>query len=131
MNNFQMTGTLTADAEIKQIGESNVINFTIANNDESKKNQDGSWENIASFFNCIFWSKSGKMVSHLLKGKHVTVSGSLKQDRWEKDGAKHSTIKLRCSEVVPHVYEKASDNIQPDQSQPEELNFSVDGPVPF
>jgi len=109
MNGVFMTGRLTRDAEMKPVGDNNVISFSIANDDESKKQQDGSYENIVSFFNCEFWSKSGKMAMHLLKGKAVTITGALKQDRWQdKEGQNRSVVKIKCSKVEPHVYEKAA-----------------------
>jgi len=105
MNNFSITGRLTNDAEIKAVNDSNVINFSIANNDESKKDANGNYEDVVSFFNCVYWSKSGKMVNHLRKGKMVTCSGRLKQERWEKDGQNYNRVTLRCYEVLPHVFE--------------------------
>jgi single-strand DNA-binding protein len=118
LNTFNITGNLTADGEIKQVGDSNVINFSIANNDESKKKDDGNYENIASFFNCTYWSKTGKMVNHLKKGKTVSLSGKLKQERWEKDGVNHSRVTLRCNEVIPHVYESAGYDPATDPQNP-------------
>lgn len=135
MNNFQITGTITADAEIKKVGDSNVINFSIANNDESKKKEDGSYETIASFFNVVYWSKSGKMVTHLLKGKQVTICGTLKQERWEKDGVKNSRVTLRATEVLPHKFEAASQSNNNDTSFEAgfdaDFNSSSESGVPF
>ena len=109
MNNGNISGNLTADAEIKKVGDSNVINFSIANNDESKKLQDGTYENIVSFFNVVYWSKSGKMINHLKKGKTVSITYKLKQDRWETEsGEKRNVVKLRATEVIPHVFEKTN-----------------------
>ena len=60
MNNINITGNLTRDAEIKIVGDSHVVNFSICNNDESKKNEAGEYESVPSFFDCSVWSKSGK-----------------------------------------------------------------------
>ena len=108
MNNISITGNIVRDAEIKQVGDSNVINFSICNNDESKKNEAGEYETVPSFFDCTVWSKSGKLANHLLKGKAVTVSGRLKQETWQnEEGQNRTKVVIRAFEVIPHVYEAA------------------------
>ena len=45
----------------------------------------------------------------LIKGRQITVSGYLKQDRWEKDGQKQSRVQIIAEQVeVPNV--KAESN---------------------
>ena len=108
MNSINITGNLTADCEKVSVGDSFVIKFSIANNDESRKKEDGTYENIASFFSCELWSKSCKMAKHLLKGKAVTISGSLKQYRWAtEDGTNRSAVKIKCFKVEPHIFERS------------------------
>ena len=114
MNNICIDGRLTSDCEIKQVGDSHVINFSIANDDENKKNQSGEYEKITSFFNVAYWSKSGKMATHLLKGKMVNVIGRLKQETWDNSetGKKNSKVIIKAFEVKPHVFEKAGESNQ-------------------
>lgn len=100
MNNVTMSGNLTREPEVRTIPNSDysVIAFGIANNDESKKQQDGSYENIASFFDCEYFTKKPQhWLAQLRKGIGVVVYGSLKQERWEKDGVKQSRIKIKLS----------------------------------
>ena len=108
MNLLGISGRLTADCEIKAIGDSNVINFSIANNDEQRKKDDGTYENVVSFFNVSFWNKSGKMARHLIKGKAVTITGRLKQQRWtDQEGKNQGRIVINAVKVEPHAYESA------------------------
>ena len=100
MNHTTMSGNLTREPEVRAIPNSDysVIAFGIANNDESRKQQDGSYENIASFFDCEYFTKKPQhWLAQLRKGIGVVVYGSLKQERWEKDGVKQSRIKLKLS----------------------------------
>ena len=74
-------------------------NFSIANN-ESYKKQDGTWENIPSYFDCTMKGKYAEvMAKHLLKGRGVRVVGRLKQQRWEKDGQKFSRVVIKVQEL--------------------------------
>ena len=95
-----MSGNLTREPEVRTIPNSDysVIAFGIANNDESKKSADGSYENIASFFDCEYFTKNPQhWLAQLRKGIGVVVYGALKQERWEKDGVKQSRIKIKLS----------------------------------
>ena len=95
-----MSGNLTREPEVRTIPNSDysVIAFGIANNDESKKSADGSYENIASFFDCEYFTKNPQhWLAQLRKGIGVVVYGSLKQERWEKDGQKQSRITIKLS----------------------------------
>ena len=38
-------------------------------------------------------------MAHLHKGSKVTVSGKLRQEKWEKDGHKHSTVSLKVDDL--------------------------------
>jgi len=97
MNNIQINGNLVKDPEIQDLsGDWSIIKFTIANNDESKKGADGTWEHITSFFDCDYFTKNPQLwLQKLHKGCGVVVEGSLKQDTWEQDGQKRSRIKIK------------------------------------
>jgi single-strand DNA-binding protein len=48
----------------------------------------------------------------LTKGTQITVSGYLKQDRWEKDGQKQSRVQVVADMVqVPNVSKKDADKV--------------------
>ena len=106
MNSIKITGNVTKDPEIRALGNSNwsALEFSIGNNDESKKNSEGQYENIASFFDIKHLFDNTKeyngigstqyWIQKISKGSSVTIQGRLKQERWEKDGKKHSRVKI-------------------------------------
>ena len=94
MNNIVISGNLTRNAEVSAAGTGTFLNFTIANNDESRKVGD-QWEHITSFFDCSYFSKNPQQwIQQLTKGSPIVVMGQLKQDTWEKDGQKQSRVKI-------------------------------------
>lgn len=102
MNNLNVVlveGNLTRDPELKYLTSGTAVaNFSIAVNRSWKK--DGEWVNEASFFDVVAWGKLGEVVAeYLKKGRGVRVVGSLKQDRWEQDGAKRSRVKIQAERV--------------------------------
>jgi single-strand DNA-binding protein len=138
MNSINITGTLTADVEVKETNSDwKALNFSIANNDETRKKEDGTYEDIASFFNVTLWTKGDKMQRHLLKGKQVAVNGRLKQDRWESEGNKRSAVKIIASEVKPFVWqnsdqsENSGQNATNSGQKPDDNFTNIDQDVPF
>lgn len=100
INSVSLSGRLTRDGELKfTAGGFAILNFSLASN-YSKKSGD-TWEEQANFFDCvILGSRSEKLQQYLLKGTQVFVSGELRQDRWEKDGQKHSRVNLIVNDLI-------------------------------
>lgn len=91
LNDVNLFGRVVKDAELKKAANNlSVVVFSIANN-HSIKTADGKWESKADYFPlAIYGTYAEKMVSKLVKGQKVIVHAYLKQNKWEKDGVKHS-----------------------------------------
>lgn len=58
------------------------------------------WEKEASFFNITLFGKQAEALKpYLTKGKQIAIEGSLRQDRWEKDGKKQSKVYVVADNV--------------------------------
>jgi single-strand DNA-binding protein len=92
-------GSLTRDPELKSIGNNNsVASFSVAVN--SKKGE----EEYTSFFDCEVWGALAQnFADSCHKGDRVIVQGTLKQDRYEKDGQKRSAVILKANAVGPDL----------------------------
>jgi single-strand DNA-binding protein len=92
-------GRLTRDAELKYTPSNTAIcTFAIATDSRQKRND--QWVEEASFWDVDLWGKLAESLNqYLIKGKLVGVSGSLRIDAWEKDGVKHSKVKINAQEV--------------------------------
>lgn len=96
-----LRGNLARDPDLRKVSignkETSVVNFTIATSREFTK-ADGSQDKITSFIQCEAWDSGAESIaSSLKKGDLVMIEGSLRNDSWEKDGVKHSTIKVRVN----------------------------------
>jgi single-strand DNA-binding protein len=101
MNTVIIRGNMVRDPELRSVGSNDrstsVVNFTIATSREYTK-ADGTRDKITSFLNCEAWDSGAESISNSLKkGDLVFVEGSLRNDSWEKDGVKHSTLKVRVN----------------------------------
>lgn len=73
-------------------------NVSIAVN-RSRKNGE-QWVDEVNYFDITIWGKTAENLKpYLLKGKQICVEGYLKQDRWEKDGAKMSRVSIVANNV--------------------------------
>lgn len=101
MNITLLKGNLARDPEVRTISsngkQTSVVNFTVATSREYTK-ANGEKDKITSFINCEAWDTGAEVIgSSFKKGDLVMIEGSLRNDSWEKDGVKHSTLKVRVN----------------------------------
>jgi single-strand DNA-binding protein len=94
-----VTGRLTRDAELKYIPAGTAVaSFCIATDEKVKKGSE--YVDEASFWDVKMWGKKAESVSqYLTKGKLVTVFGSVRIEKWEKDGQQHSKVVVTAENV--------------------------------
>jgi single-strand DNA-binding protein len=101
MNIVMLRGNLARDPELRVINsgdkQTSVVNFTVATSREFTK-ANGTQDKITSFISCEAWDSGAEAIaSSFKKGDLVMIEGSLRNDSWEKDGVKHSTLKVRVN----------------------------------
>ena len=101
MNITLLRGNLARDPELRVVNtggkQTSVVNFTVAVSREYTK-ASGDKDKITSFINCEAWDSGAEMIAESFrKGDLVMVEGSLRNDTWEKDGVKHSSLKVRVN----------------------------------
>ena len=117
INSVVLVGRITKDVGSDERSFSYIGNGTakavvnIAVNRGVKKGD--KWEDEASFFDVVIWGKLAENLKpRLTKGTQITVSGYLKQDRWEKDGQKQSRVQVVADMVqIPNVSKKDADKV--------------------
>lgn len=127
ISTFAFDGNIVRDAELTYVGtkKTALCKFSVAVNTgygEYKK---------ANFFDCEMWGRPAEALSqYMTKGKSVTCSGEISQDRWEGDSGKRSKIKFKVEKISMHGgNEKAasSEGYQP----PDDGASSFDDDIPF
>jgi single-strand DNA-binding protein len=98
-NRVILMGNLTRDPELRYIPSGTAVSdVTIAVNDRVKRND--QWIDETSFVDVTLWSRDAEIASeYLSKGSPVLIEGRLRQERWEKDGQKHSKLKVVCDRL--------------------------------
>ena len=99
-NKVIILGNLCRDPELRAIPNgTQVCDVSVAVNDR-RKNAAGEWVEEATFVDVTFWGKTAEVLAeYLTKGSPILVEGRLKLDKWEKDGQKHSKLRVICEKM--------------------------------
>lgn len=94
-------GNLTADPDVKDVGESKVANFKVAVN-RKWRDRAGELQEAVDFISVVAWNNTAENVEkYLKKGDPVFVEGRLEEDRWESnEGQKRSKIQIVARTVT-------------------------------
>ncbi|MCG8449186.1 MAG: single-stranded DNA-binding protein [Pirellulales bacterium] len=93
-NRVVLMGNLTRDPELRYIPSGTAVSdIGLAVNDRVKRND--QWVDEATFVDITLWGRTAEVANeYLSKGSSVLIEGRLKLDRWEKDGQKHSKLRV-------------------------------------
>jgi len=93
-NRVVLLGNLTRDPELRYIPSGMAVSdIGLAVNDRVKRND--QWVEEATFVDVTLWGRTAEVANeYLSKGSAVLIEGRLKLDTWEKEGQKHSKLKV-------------------------------------
>lgn len=90
-----LQGNLTKDAEVRQVGNSQVALICVATSERYKK-ADGTIAEETEFHDVEIWNMAG-VTPYLTKGASVLVEGRIKTDKWnDNQGVAHEKKKIRA-----------------------------------
>ncbi|MEX0977415.1 MAG: single-stranded DNA-binding protein [Pirellulales bacterium] len=94
-NRVILVGNLTRDPELRYIPSGTAVTeIGLAVNDR-RKNSSGEWVDETTFVDVTLWGRTAEVATEYLnKGSSVLIEGRLKLDTWEKDGKKHSKLRV-------------------------------------
>lgn len=100
MNTVCLIGNLTRDPEVRytQAGMP-ITSFGIAFNGRRKEGD--QWVDHPHFFDVKAWGERfERLAEHLAKGSKVGITGTLEQERWEKDGQNRSKVVINARDIT-------------------------------
>lgn len=96
INEVTIAGNICKDIELRQAGNSQVANFSVATN-ERWKDKSGTDQEKTEFHNCQMWGKQAETVAqYFKKGDPIYLKGKIVTDKYEKDGQTRYTTKINC-----------------------------------
>jgi single-strand DNA-binding protein len=99
-NRVILLGNITRDFEVKYLQSGTAVTeIGLAVNDRYK-NQSGEWVEEVTFVDVTLWGRTAEIAGeYLSKGLPVLIEGRLKLHQWEKDGQKHSKLRVSCDRL--------------------------------
>ncbi len=124
-------GTLGGDAEIRSVGGATKCELRVAVT-ETWKDKSGQRQESTTWLKCVDWMRRPDwMVQSMTKGTPVAISGSLREETWEKDGVKHHRVYVHVQDI--EVLQKRTRGEQrfPDGSGSLSRGKDDHGEIPF
>lgn len=111
-NRVVLVGNVTRDPELRHIPSGMAVaEVGIAINDKIKKGD--QWVDDVTFVDITVWGRTAEVAcQYLSKGSPVLFEGRLKLEQWEKDGQKHSKLKV-VGERLQMLGSKGDGNSRP------------------
>lgn len=130
MNVVVVSGNLVRDPELKNVGESKVVSFSVAVN--TVRGSGDNRREDTSYVDCEAWGRQAEVIAqYMKKGDPILVNGELRQDRWEDtDGNKRSKIKVNVSRFDFMSKGKNASNLAETPSS-EQAGVEVGEGIPF
>ncbi len=98
MNSFTIHGNLGQDPELKEVGQSDVAEFTIAD----KQYEGPERQSSTGWYRCQVWGPRAHTIMEFFhKGAAVTIVGTLKQRKYQtKDGEEKTSLDIRVNDFT-------------------------------
>src|SRR4026208_421209 len=99
LNRVILVGNLTRDPELRYIPSGTAVSdIGLAVNDRVKRGD--QWVDEVTFVDITLWGRTAEIANeYLSKGSPVLIEGRLKLDTWEKEGQKHSKLRVTCDRM--------------------------------
>jgi len=94
MNSITIAGQLGRDAETRFLPNGDAVaSFSVA--DSQGRDKPTIWWNCS-----LFGKRAESLAQYLVKGQAVTVSGSVTEREYEKDGVKRKAMDVRVNDIA-------------------------------
>jgi single-strand DNA-binding protein len=100
-NRVVLVGNMTRDVDLRHLQSGMAVTDIGLAVNHRYKNQQGEWVDEATFVDVTLWGRSAEIASeYTSKGSQILIEGRLKLDTWEKEGQKHSKLKVVGERLV-------------------------------
>jgi single-strand DNA-binding protein len=116
-NNVHLEGNLGKDAEKKSTPNGDVVNFSIAVN-EQWEDKDGAEHKNTDWFQIQVWGPLAKFAATLKAGTPVIVEGKIKPETYTADGVEHKTFSVKADYIRKIDYSAPSEATESKAAKP-------------
>lgn len=100
MNRLEIIGHIGNDAEVKDLGNNQVISFNVAVTEKWKDKQSGEVKSKTDWFQCAKWGNNTTLAQYLKKGTQVYISGKAEAKSYVgNDGQLKQVLALNVNDI--------------------------------
>lgn len=100
MQKIQVIGRIGKDAEVKDFGNSQVINFSVAVSEKYTNKQTGEITTNTTWFECAKWGNNTSIAQYIKKGGQIFVEGKINNRAWvDQNGTPQVTNGINVFEI--------------------------------
>ena len=108
LNKTELIGNV-GRLEFKEFGDFKIAEFSIATSNRFKKKEE--WVEETEWHNCKCFGKDAEMMEkYVKKGDKIYIQGSIRTEKWEKDGEEKSRKVIEVRELVISLRNKSQDD---------------------
>ncbi len=101
VNRVFLLGRLGKDPEMKTVGNSQVVNFSVATDETWKDKVSGEKKSKTTWHNIVIWGALANVAAQYLhKGDQVYLEGKIDTRSYEKDGITRYVTEILVSNMV-------------------------------
>ena len=99
INRVTLLGNVGKDPEVRQVGDTQVAEFSLATS-ESYKDKNGERVTNTEWHNVTVWrGLAGVVEKYVKKGQPIYIEGKITTQTWEKDGEKKYKTVIVANEI--------------------------------
>lgn len=100
MQKIQIIGRIGKDAEVKDLGNSQVINFSVAVSEKYTNKQTGEITTNTTWFECAKWGNNTSIAQYIKKGGQIFIEGKINNRAWvDQSGTPQVTNGINVFEI--------------------------------
>ena len=100
MQKIQVIGRIGKDAEVKDFGNSQVINFSVAVSEKYTNKQTGEITTNTTWFECAKWGNNTSIAQYIKKGGQIFIEGKTNNRAWvDQSGTPQVTNGINVFEI--------------------------------
>ena len=100
MQKIQVIGRIGKDAEVKDFGNSQVINFSVAVSEKYTNKQTGEITTNTTWFECAKWGNNTSIAQYIKKGGQIFIEGKINNRAWvDQSGTPQVTNGINVFEI--------------------------------
>ena len=116
MQKIQVIGRIGKDAEVKDFGNSQVINFSVAVSEKYTNKQTGEITTNTTWFECAKWGNNTSIAQYIKKGCQIFIEGKINNRAWvDQSGTPQVTNGINVFEI--ELLGSKDDNQTPQSQQ--------------